>query len=378
FAPGGGEEPPAASACARTAATGTLRVQLGECDATVHDHLRALPVVFPHPLLRPREPPEQSLHAGVQSRLARAVLGRCQHRHRLPARRQPAAAGARSGRASTHGAPDPRPRRAAHRGSGRESTRVHRPPARRRSRIDVSRRGPGLGGAISRSLPHGAVRPRFRTRGAGSRRADRSGRGHRRRGGGAAARQSRLAAPPAPDASGADYADALRAAAGALSHPLRYPAEDQRTRDRRLRGTRGRTRASSARRFDPTRARESRASLLLSKPTGGRKDLHAQPWRFRDSVTATKGDSSPLAPGTGLARDELVSGHAGTSTSCEAARAQAPLAPGPPLVAIPAALRGLRRRPLSYLESLVHRYGDVVRLRFLVMDVLVVRQPDHV
>src|SRR5262249_57700043 len=54
------------------------------------------------------------------------------------------------------------------------------------------------------------------------------------------------------------------------------------------------------------------------------------------------------------------------------------LRPGPLLVAIPAAMRGLRRHPLSYLESLVHRYGNVVRLRFMVMDVLVVWQPDHV
>jgi cytochrome P450 len=41
-------------------------------------------------------------------------------------------------------------------------------------------------------------------------------------------------------------------------------------------------------------------------------------------------------------------------------------------------MRGLRRHPLSYLESLVHRYGNVVRLRLLLMDILVVWQPDHV
>src|SRR5262249_49379230 len=161
----------------------------------------------------------------------------------------------------------------AYRGSRRNATRVRRPAAWERSGIDVSGRRPGAGAPISRSLPHDPVRPRFRTRGAGNRRADRSGRGHRRRGGSPAARQPRLAAPSAPDASGPDYADALRTAAGALPHSLRYAAADQRTRDRRLRGARGRTRAPSARGSDPTRARDARASLLLSElSAGGRPD----------------------------------------------------------------------------------------------------------
>jgi hypothetical protein len=67
-----------------------------------------------------------------------------------------------------------------------------------------------------------------------------------------------------------------------------------------------------------------------------------------------------------------------TRSSCAAIRLQASLPPGPPLVAIPATLRGLRRYPLDYLSSLVHRYGNVVRLRFLVLNALVVLEPDHV
>jgi cytochrome P450 len=47
-------------------------------------------------------------------------------------------------------------------------------------------------------------------------------------------------------------------------------------------------------------------------------------------------------------------------------------------VALPAVLRGLRRYPLDYLSSLVHRYGSVVRLRLILFDVVVVWQPDHV
>src|SRR5262245_47907792 len=74
-----------------------------------------------------------------------------------------------------------------------------------------------------------------------------------------------------------------------------------------------------------------------------------------------------------------VSVHAfDTRSSCAAVRPRASLPPGPPLVAIPATLRGLHRDPLDYLSSLVHRYGNVVRLRFLVLDALVVFEPDHV
>jgi cytochrome P450 len=54
------------------------------------------------------------------------------------------------------------------------------------------------------------------------------------------------------------------------------------------------------------------------------------------------------------------------------------LPPGPPLTALPAILRGLRTNPLAFLTSLTQQYGSLVRLRFLLWDIYVVWQPDHV
>ena len=54
------------------------------------------------------------------------------------------------------------------------------------------------------------------------------------------------------------------------------------------------------------------------------------------------------------------------------------LPPGPPLTALPAVLRALRKDPLALLSALTREYGDVVRIPFWLWDAYVVWQPDHV
>ncbi|HJQ85722.1 MAG TPA: cytochrome P450 [Candidatus Binatia bacterium] len=54
------------------------------------------------------------------------------------------------------------------------------------------------------------------------------------------------------------------------------------------------------------------------------------------------------------------------------------LPPGPPLSAMPVVLAAMRTDPLRFLVSLTRRYGDVIRLRFVLWNVYLVWRPEHV
>ena len=67
--------------------------------------------------------------------------------------------------------------------------------------------------------------------------------------------------------------------------------------------------------------------------------------------------------------------HVATWHGAASATARGHEAPGPPVTAVLRVLRGLGREPLSFLEAMHARYGDVVRLALVVWNVYLLRIP---